>query len=211
MCRMWKVYCWGKALDSFASSRLKASTSRQSTEIVWNKFQDLKPKKILDFSRNYWLNQLNNCLNNSLNDNKLKLFWMKSSWNFWLNNRLAICLVAERGFENSGEPKSWSCGTGYMSTQLYLYIKSCSCPNRSSSSNNSWWTIWISTADMTKTWFDQKSFGIICVISLSGVQVQSGELQLPDEQNDISCRGFHHPDDHQPHSHLDCKINMIKS
>ena len=25
-----------------------------------------------------------------------------------------------------------------------------------------------------------------------GVQVQSGQLQLPDEQNDISCRGFHH-------------------
>ena len=92
----------GKALDSFASSRLNASTSRQSTEIVWNKFQDLKPKIILDFSRNYWLNQLNNCLNSSLNDNKLKLFWMKSSWNFWLNNRLAIYLVAERGFENSG-------------------------------------------------------------------------------------------------------------
>ena len=25
---------------------------------------------------------------------------------------------------------------------------------------------------------------------LSGVQVQSGQLQLPDEQNDISCGGF---------------------
>ena len=51
MCRMWKVYCWGKAPDSFASSRLNASRSRQWTEIVCNKFQDLKAKIIPDFSR----------------------------------------------------------------------------------------------------------------------------------------------------------------
>ena len=43
MCRMWKVYL-GKEPDSFASSRLNASTSRQGKEIVWNKFQDFKNK-----------------------------------------------------------------------------------------------------------------------------------------------------------------------
>ena len=104
---MWKG-CWGKAADSFASSRLNASTNRQEKEIVWNKFQDFEAKSISDFS-----------------------------WNF-----VKLCLIIN--------------GTN-------LVIK--------------------------------------------GLQVQSGQLQLPDEQNDISCRGMmtmifiinHHHDHHHYH------------